>query len=59
MAYLRILERGKKRYYYIVASRWNSGKVRQKTLEYLGESPDPKRLKRALRYWGVKAKGFR
>lgn len=54
MAYLRIRERGEKRYYYIVESRRRSGTVQQRTLEYLGESPDPKRLKAALKYWKVK-----
>jgi hypothetical protein len=56
MAYLRKRRIGSGTYYYIVESRWNSGKVRQKTVEYLGRDPDPKRLKRALAYWGVKRK---
>ena len=54
MAYLRISKRGKRRYYYIVEARRSSGTPRQKTLEYLGRDPEPKRLKRALAYWGVK-----
>ncbi len=61
MAFLRIRERrtargGKARYFYIVESRRRNGKIKQKVLEYLGRDPDPKRLKRALEYWGVKAK---
>ncbi len=32
------------------------GTVRSKVLEYLGRDPEPKRLKRALRYWRVKEK---
>ena len=56
MAFLRIQRKGRGRYFTIVASVRRDGKVRQKTLEYLGRDPDPKRLKRALAYWGVKAK---
>ena len=55
MAFLRVRSRGKKRYYYIVANRRRGGIVRQKIVEYLGESPHPKRLKRALDYWGVRS----
>ena len=60
MAFLRVRVRpalregGERRYYYIVENRRRSGTVRQKTLEYLGRDPDPKRLKSALVYWGVK-----
>ncbi len=54
MAYLRVRTRGKKRYFYVVESRRRAGTVRQHTLEYLGESPDPARLRKALTYWGVK-----
>ncbi len=61
MAFLRILvrpsSRGEKlRYYYIVENRRRGDITRQKVLEYLGRDPDPKRLERALVYWGVKAK---
>ena len=53
MAYLRIKDG---RYYYILKSVRQGSKVTSKVLEYLGANPDEKRLKRALRYWGVKAK---
>ena len=61
MAFLRINKvktaRGNtSHYYYIVESRRRNDKIRQKVLEYLGRDPDPKRLKRALVYWGVKDK---
>ena len=56
MAYLRKRRIGRGTYVYIVESRRRAGKVEQKILEYLGRDPDPKRLKRALDYWGVKAK---
>ena len=59
MAYLRISKRGKRRYYYIVEARRSSARVRQKILQYLGRDPDPKRLKRALAYWGVVRKAPR
>jgi hypothetical protein len=56
MAYLRISDRGKHRYYYIVrAVRLSDNRIRQKVLEYLGRDPDPARLRRACEYWGVKA----
>ena len=54
MAFLRRRLIGTGTYYYIVESRRRDGKVRQKVLEYLGRDPDPKRLKKALEYWGVK-----
>jgi hypothetical protein len=53
-AFLRKRRVGKATYHYILRSERRAGKVVQKCLEYLGKSPDPKRLKRALRYWGVK-----
>ena len=56
MAFLRKRRMGRGTYYYVVENRRRGGEVRQKILEYLGRDPDPKRLKRALRYWGVKAK---
>ena len=59
MAFLRIQKKGKARYYMIVRSVRRGEKVVQKMCEYLGRDPDPKRLKKALVYWGVKAKGFR
>ncbi len=54
MAYLRILRKVGRRYYYILRSERRGGKVTSRVLEYLGRDPDPKRLKRALEYWGVK-----
>ena len=61
MAFVRISERrnahgNRVRYYYIVENHRRGDIVRQKVLEYLGRDPDPKRLKRALVYWGVKDK---
>jgi hypothetical protein len=57
MAYLRILKRrGGLRYFYIMRSVRKADKVIPKVCEYLGRDPDPKRLKRALAYWGAKAK---
>ena len=58
MAWLRKRKLAGKEYLYIVTTKRirKSGKVKQITLEYLGRDPDPKRLKRALVYWGVKAK---
>ncbi len=53
MAYLRIL---KGRYYYIMRSVRHGDKVESRIAEYLGANPDPKRLKNALKYWGVKAR---
>jgi len=57
MAYLRIIRRGKAQYHYIVESYRAAGTVRQRILEYLGDAPEPARLKRALTYWRVKPKG--
>ena len=59
MAFVRTSERrnaqgDRVRYYYIVENYRRGDRVRQKVLEYLGRDPDPKRLKRALVYWGVK-----
>ena len=55
MAYLRKRRLGRGTYYYIQESRrQRSGKIVSKILEYLGRNPDPKKLKRALKYWGVK-----
>ncbi len=58
MAFLRKREIHGGIYYYIVHNRRmkRDGKTKQITLQYLGRDPDPKRLKRALEYWGVKAK---
>ncbi len=58
MAYLRVKKAGKGRhsYVYIMESRRSGDKVRTKILEYLGKSPSKERLRRALRYWGVKAR---
>jgi hypothetical protein len=54
MAYLRVLRKGRGRYYYICRSERRGTQVRAKVLEYLGRDPEPARLKKALRYWGVK-----
>ena len=54
MAFMRIKKMGNGRYFYIVENRRRGDKVRQKVLEYLGRDPNPARLRRALRYWGVK-----
>jgi hypothetical protein len=43
-------------YHYIVKSERQSGRVRVRILEYLGRDPERTRLKRAIEYWGVKAK---
>ncbi|MCI0410654.1 MAG: hypothetical protein L0191_19200 [Acidobacteria bacterium] len=43
-------------YYYIVRSVRCGDTVHEKVLEYLGRDPEPARLRRALRYWGVKRK---
>ena len=59
MAFLRKQLKGNTYYYTIVESRRRNEKVTQKILEYLGRDPDPKRLKRALKYWGVGSKGVR
>ena len=59
MAYLRIEQKGSGRYYIILRTMRRGEKVVQKVCEYLGRDPDPKRLKRALRYWGVRSKGVR
>ncbi len=59
MAFLRKRRIGNGTYFYILRSDRRDGKVVQKCLEYLGRNPDPARLKRALRYWGVKAKAGR
>jgi len=57
MAYLRILHKSGTRYFYIMRSVRTGKKVRPKVLEYLGKEPAPTRLRKALVYWGVKAKG--
>jgi hypothetical protein len=59
VAYLKIKEIGKGRhYYYIVRGMRDriTGKVHEKTLEYLGRDPDPKRLAAAMKYWKVGTK---
>ena len=56
MAYLRKQRVGSGTYFYIMKSVRKGEKVSGKMLEYLGRDPDPKRLKRALDYWGVKRK---
>ncbi len=57
MSFLRIKRVGEARYYYIVKSVRKGDEVIPRILEYLGRDPEPARLKRALTYWGVKAKG--
>ena len=64
MAFVRISQRlnaqgNRIRDYYFVEFYRRGDIVRQKVLEYLGRDPDPKRLKRALEYWGVKDKKSR
>lgn len=54
MAYLKVKRIGTGRYHYIVQSVRREGKVKQKILEYLGRDPEPKRLKKALAYWGCR-----
>ena len=56
MAYLAVKKVKGYRYLYIVKSYRVGKRVHVKTLEYLGRDPDPKRLKRALAYWGVRGK---
>ncbi len=56
MAFLRKQRKGTSVYFYIVQNRRRGGRVVQRVCEYLGRDPDPKRLKRAMEYWGVKAK---
>ena len=56
MAYLRKHRINGRTYIYIMKSVRRGKKVSGKVLEYLGRDPDPNRLKRALRYWGVRAK---
>lgn len=55
MAYLKRKRIGHGVYYYIIHSFRSRGKVKDKILEYLGREPDPRRLARALRYWGVQS----
>ncbi len=54
MAYLRKQCVGNSIYYYILKSVRKGDKVTSKMVEYLGRDPDPKRLRRAMEYWGVK-----
>ena len=56
MAHLKRVRIREGTYFYIVQSVRRGDKVTQKTLEYLGRDPEPARLRRALRYWGVKAR---
>ena len=57
MAYLAIKRVKGFRYYYVMRSERTAKGPRAKLLEYLGRDPDPKRLRKALTYWGVKRKG--
>ena len=56
MAYLRVLNKGGYRYYYIVRSERKGATVRSKVLEYLGRDPPRKRLAEARAYWKVTTK---
>ena len=58
MAFLRKQRKGNAVYYYIVQNRRRGGKTVQRVCEYLGRADkvDPKRLKRAMEYWGVGTK---
>jgi hypothetical protein len=58
MAYLSIKRVKRFSYIYVVRSERKGGKVRPRILEYLGRADkvDPKRLRRACDYWGVKQK---
>ena len=58
MAYLRVKRIKSGRYLYIQKSERKGGRMTTTILEYLGsaEKVSPARLKRALAYWGVKAK---
>jgi len=42
MAFIREIKRGKKRYYYLVETYRENGKVKQRTLKYLGTKPPPR-----------------
>jgi hypothetical protein len=53
MAYLKRVRVGNGTYLYVVQSVRRGDSVSKKVLEYLGRDPDPKRLKKALEYWGV------
>lgn len=53
MAFLRKRRIGGGTYYYILHSERRAGKIVQRCVEYLGRSPDPKRLAAALKYWKV------
>jgi len=59
MAYLEQKRVKGRAYFYIMQSFRQRGMVKRRILEYLGRDPDPKRLKKALVYWGVKAKARR
>ena len=54
MAHLKKVTIGKGTYFYIVQSVRCGDSVTKKVLEYVGRDPDKKRLKRAIRYWGVR-----
>ena len=58
MAYLRIKQRGTRRYVYIMESRRRGDKVNSKILQFLGREDeiDPRELQRALTYWRVRPK---
>jgi hypothetical protein len=57
MAFLRVQRKQSGHYYLIVKNERRGGKVVQRCLEYLGKDPAHARLRRALHYWGVNAKG--
>lgn len=59
MSWLRVQRKGSARYWAIVRNQRRGGRVVQRILEWLGRDPDPRRLRRALRYWRVDKEGRR
>ena len=57
MAYLKRVRIRERTYVYVVKSVRRGDEVTKKVLEYLGSDPDPKRLRKAMEYWGVKSLG--
>ena len=55
MAYMRKHRIGKAIYLYVMESYRRGGKVRSRTLQYLGRADriTPARLREAIRYWRV------
>ena len=49
MAFVRVIKRGKRTYYYLVESIREGKQVRQKNLKYMGtEKPSPETIQRAI-----------